>query len=228
MLLNRIPVARAMLLASCGWFAALPAHAQTTDEDMCRSGLFPSQSEFHLATVTANAPRLYFSGDMDGCPQQGDSCRAKAYVVAGDRLLLGKTHGEWSCAWYQGKTHETVGWVRNRDLRLDAETDEAPVDWSGKWKQYNYPGYVSIARKGEVWYVLGEMRWSSEYASHFGEMSGELKIRGRHAHFGGTPGPQVYDCIADLTRIGDFLIVHDNSECGGANVRFDGVYTRSR
>jgi hypothetical protein len=36
------------------------------------------------------------------------------------------------------------------------------------------------------------------------------------------------ECGADLVRIGDFLIVHDNMRCGGLNVRFDGVYTRTR
>lgn len=206
---------------------ALPAWAQTTDEDMCLNGLFPAQAEFHLATVAADVTKLYFHDDMDGCPQKGDACRTKAYVVGGDRLLLGKTHGAWTCAWYEGKKHETVGWVRNENLARQAAS-VPPDDWAGKWKVYNYPGYVSIARKDGSWYVLGEMTWGAGMSTHFGELAGELKVEGAHAHLGGTPGPEAYDCIADLTRVGDFLVVHDNSQCGGVNVRFDGVYTRAR
>lgn len=205
-----------------------PAQAQNTDEDMCRNGLFPSQQEFHLATVAGSAPRLYFFNDWDGCPQKGASCQTRAYVVPGDRLLLGKTHGDWTCAWYAGKREETVGWVRTRDLAPQTDAQAEAPDFSGKWKQYDYPGYISIARRNGSWYVLGEMRWSSPYTTHFGELSGELKVQGRHAHLGGTPGPQADDCVADLTRIGDFLVVHDNQRCGALNVRFDGVYTRSR
>ncbi|MGZ5183077.1 MAG: hypothetical protein ACXWC2_21575 [Ramlibacter sp.] len=205
---------------------ARPAQAQITDEDMCRNGLFPSQDGFRVATVGGKA-RLYFFDDWDGCPQKGASCQQKAYVVAGDRLLLGKTHGEWTCAWYEGRKHETVGWVRNGDLRIDADAPEQ-ADWAGKWKQYDAPGYISIVRKQDAWYVLGEARWSSDVTTHFGEMSGALQVRGRHAHLGGAPGPQNDGCIADLTRVGEFLVVHDNGQCGGVNVRFDGVYTRAR
>jgi hypothetical protein len=227
MFTNRTRSFRTALLAPCVLFFALPAHAQTTDEDMCRNGLFPSQSEFHLATVAASATRLYFFDDWNGCPQKGASCQTKAYVVPGDHLLLGKTHGDWSCAWYEGKTHETVGWVRNRDLVMQANGEAAQTDFSGKWKQYNYPGYVSVTRKGDVWYVLGQAYWSSDVATHFGELEGELKTRGSRAHVGATMG-DADNCGADLTRIGDFLIVYDNARCGGVNVRFNGVYTRAR
>jgi hypothetical protein len=36
------------------------------------------------------------------------------------------------------------------------------------------------------------------------------------------------DCRVALKLVGDFLIVSDNSQCGGANVRFNGVYRRGR
>jgi hypothetical protein len=33
-------------------------------------------------------------------------------------------------------------------------------------------------------------------------------------------------CRATLRLVGDYLVVSDNSDCGGMNVRFDGVYRR--
>jgi hypothetical protein len=35
-----------------------------------------------------------------------------------------------------------------------------------------------------------------------------------------------YDCAADFTLLGKYLVVTDNSNYGGVNVRFDGVYTK--
>ncbi len=34
-------------------------------------------------------------------------------------------------------------------------------------------------------------------------------------------------CTVHAQLLGDVLVVSDNSECGGMNVRFDGVYRRT-
>jgi len=203
------------------------AHAEMSDEDMCRNGLFPSQQEFHLATVATTAPRLYFFDDWNGCPQKGASCQKKGYVLPGDHLLLGKTRGEWTCAWYQGQAHETVGWVRSRDLAIQPDTEPQAADWDGKWTIYRNRGGIGISRKGSAWYVSGNAYWGSGDGTNLGYLAGELKVRGRRAHVGGAMRDDAEDCGADLVRIGEFLIVHDNERCGGLNVRFDGVYTRA-
>ena len=214
---------------AAAWLPLSPAQAQVTDEDMCRNGLFPSQQDFRLATVGGTAPRLYFFNDWNGCPQKGASCQTKAYVVPGDRLLLGKTHGEWTCAWYQGKSHETVGWVPNRDLVVQAGAAVQAADWLGKWKEvYKGPGHLRVSRSGSAWHVDGETRWIGQNTENFGGISGELKVSGRHAHVDPAAGKEAFDCGADMVRIGEFLIVHDNGQCGGMNVRFDGLYTRAQ
>jgi hypothetical protein len=216
------------LVLAAGLLAAGGARAQDSDEDMCRNGLFPSQREFALATVAGTAPRLYFFNDWDGCPQKGASCQTKAYVLPGDRLLLGKTHGEWTCAWYQGKSRETVGWVRKRDLAAQAETAVQTGDWLGKWREvYKGPGRIGIARAGDTLQVNGKTRWIGQNTENFGGISGTLGISGRHGHVGPAGGKETYACSADMVRIGDFLIVHDNGGCGGLNVRFDGLYVRT-
>jgi hypothetical protein len=218
-----------ILAALAAWMPLASAQAQTTDEDMCRNGLFPSQQEFHLATVTGTAPRLYFFNDWDGCPQKGASCQTKAYVVPGDRLLLGKTHGEWTCAWYQGKSRETVGWVRKRDLSMQGEPAVQTTNWLGTWKEvYKGPGKIVISRVGDTLQVGGDTRWIGQNTENFGGISGKLVISGRHGHVGAASGKETYECGADMVRIGDFLIVHDNGQCGGLNVRFDGLYVRAR
>ena len=128
------------------------AKAVTTDEDMCRNGLFPSLlKDSRLAVVAGDAKsRLYFFEDMDGCPSRGAECQSKSYVVPGDELIVGKQRGDWSCVWYAGKSHETVGWVRSRQLQYEAVN--AQPNWQGKSKQYAYPGYISIVNKKGHYY----------------------------------------------------------------------------
>ncbi len=220
--------AGALVLAT-GLLAAGCARAQDSDEDMCRNGLFPSQQAFHLAAVGGTAPKLYFFNDRDGCPQKGAACRTKAYVVPGDRLLLGKTHGEWTCAWYQGTSRETVGWVRNTDLLEQPDTAVQTGDWLGKWKEvYKGPGRIAISRMGDTLQVNGDTRWIGQNTENVGGIAGKLTVSGAHGHVGPAGGQDTYECSADMVRIGEFLIVHDNGGCGGLNVRFDGLYVRVR
>lgn len=218
----------AAIIAAAGLLASIGAKAQNAQDDGCQNYEFPEQQEFHVATVGGNVPKLYFFKDGNGCPQNSASCQTKAYVVPGDRLLLGKPNGEWTCAWYPGKSRETVGWVRNHGLAVQAASEPAPADWAGTWKVYKEPGHIIISRKGSAWVVAGEAYWGSGASTNDGQLEGELKIQGRRAHVGSTMREDADDCGADLVRIGDFLIVHDNMRCGGLNVRFNGVYTRAR
>ena len=38
---------------------------------------------------------------------------------------------------------------------------------------------------------------------------------------------ETYECAATFVLVGAFMIVHDNDQCGGMNVRFDGVYQKA-
>ena len=39
-------------------------------------------------------------------------------------------------------------------------------------------------------------------------------------------GNEKYDCRVRLRRVGNYLLVSDNLNCGGANVTFNGVYSK--
>lgn len=112
------------------------------------------------------------------------------------------------------------------------ELGEQP-EWRGKWKQYTYPGYISIARKAENYCVLGNTKWvgaqlaDGSRVEHVGDLGGRLRVEKDHAYLGSmeTGSNANYDCAAEFVRVGRFLIVHDNAQSGGVNVRFDGVYS---
>jgi hypothetical protein len=219
-----------LLLAACGARQAASAQdAGGNPANWCRNGLFAADAgarEFRLARATAErGGRVYFYGDDEGCPAQTAKCRLKAYVVPGDELIVSRAFGDFTCAWYQpARGHETVGWIPSSQLTA-AETDAnpPPARWLGEWVFYD--NSLTVRRgKGAALSVSGEAFWHGADPSnvHTGEVAGESVPAGDTLKIKDDP------CELTLRLVGDYLVAADNGECGGANVRFDGVYRRKK
>jgi hypothetical protein len=215
-------------------FAVTTAIADASDIQpySCRNGFFPSeQASLRLATVSDKGKKLYFYDDGVNCPDNEKLCKTKMYAVAGDELIVNKVFGDWACAWYNGKNSETVGWVKNRSLLYSPDTKpQSMSQWVGKWQMYQDGNEIVIRSKEEKLSVEGKAVWlgmmldDGNRVVHLGNLDGEMVPEGIHAKL--TEGTDEYSCVADFTLLGKYLIVTDNSKCGGMNVRFDGVYTK--
>lgn len=203
--------------------------AQVSDADFCRNGLFPSEQE-HLSLGVIqgrDGEKVHFFGDMDGCPAHKETCVRPAYLVPGDRVVIGKSNAEWSCVWYQGRKHESVSWVPKKNVALLPPSPMDPIgDWVGVWADGPNRIRISpIGKQGEL-AMLSTLRWdggmlpNGEPIAHYGGMSGVLRIDGPHA------GAAQSECRVRLARIGDYLAADDNGTCGGLNVRHTGMYLR--
>ena len=157
----------------------------------------------------------------------------KAYVLAGDELLVNKVRGAWACVWFNGKKHETVGWVDA--TRLEILPKDEPVDlqrWTGKWVFSKDAGVINMSKSKDQLHVKGAARWyggktqDGEAIVHFGAIEGALAPQGGKAHLAMGDGPDA--CQADFTLLGSYLVVADNSNCGGMNVKFNGVYLKQK
>lgn len=215
-----------LLLALC-----VPAHALAQDAasgnppNFCRNGAFPSDStEFREARVVgAKGSRAYFHGDEEGCP--GPKCRTKAYLIPGDEVIVSRSFGDWLCAWYQpSKGSETVGWIPSHQLSV-AETLKSPPPsaWLGEWEFHRQTLNISRDAKTGMLRVEGEAFWKGLGDNiHTGVVNGNAR-----------PAGDVLVVEEDICRVtlrlaGTSLVVTDNSECGGMNVRFDGVYRKKQ
>lgn len=219
-----------ILLAS---LAPLPAFAlEMADDGSCRNGAFPGeQSDFALAKVTGTA-RLYLLGDMDGCPAKGDAaCRQRSYVVGGDTLITGRTHGGYRCGFYPNKVGGSAGWVEVQRLQpVPLHASPSLRDWSGHWRNGD-DTLVMQVRDGQL-AVTGEAFWPSAqptpqrpYGPNLGQIDAVARPVGATVHFTDSDDA---GCKLQAQWLGDYLVVSDNSECGGMNVRFNGVYRRDR
>jgi hypothetical protein len=203
------------------------SNAQAIEPLSCRNGFFPkTQNALQLATVNiANGEKLHFYNDDEGCPKS-PQCKNKAYLVAQDTVIINAVTEGWACAWFQGKKRETVGWLNVEKLQF--QTANTDVQWTGKWKSYD--NTIEIKNSNGKIQVVGAAFWTGaivagEPVIHTGNINGELVTTGNHATV--SEGDDEFSCHAEFTLLGHYLIVADNNNCGGANVSFNGFYTKA-
>ena len=79
----------------------------------CRGGRWTMpDTEFKLANIKGKKnEKAYFYSDDKDCPE-GANCRKKAYVIAGDEVIVQRNYGNFACSWFQAEK-------RIRNSRLD-------------------------------------------------------------------------------------------------------------
>lgn len=205
---------------------ALPALALDQDDrHWCRNGLFPSEPHITAMRVIG-APRVYLredGGSAAGCPAL-DSCRA-GYVLPGQEVLAGQTMGSYVCAYFPKSS--SAGWVRTSELAPDNPLPTPTLhDWTGHWAVgEDEDKAIDIIIVAGSLAVEGEAYWPSRreverYPQHSGSFSASARPSENQLELTDAI------CKISLRLVGRNLVAADNSSCGGANVRFDDVYSR--
>ena len=221
------------LLAAAGLL--LTSLASQADPFSCRNGHFPaSEGGFSQAQVApGEAGRSHFFDDGEGCPQ-AEGCRRKSYLVEGDQVLVAQRDGAWSCVWYfgakrDGSRRDFVGWMASADLRPLPRRQPDPEDWLGDWHaddnrlQISQGNEDALEVSGDaVWY--GGINSYGDQVVHVGSLGGAGVPQGERLEI--REGEDEYSCHVRLHLVGTALVVADNGNCGGLNVRFNGVYRR--
>jgi len=218
------------LLSAVFVLSVLGVSAQDLDgnpENWCRNGHFPLESNFKTATVIGKRnAKVYFLNDFEDCPRAGNrNCITKSYVVPGDRLIVTRKYGEWICAWYELlKGDETVGWIRAESLVVkEPENAPAPAEWIGRWTDTDSFLKIKKDKRRAFLNVNGEAIWRGLGDNiHYGGITARAKPAGNELIL------LEEDCRVRLTLAGDLLIASDNFQCGGANVRFVGIYQKEK
>jgi hypothetical protein len=218
------------LAALCLPVLCLGAAPPEDFDPMCRDGLFTSTPPFALARINRTAERAAFHDDSDGCPWEGRDCATKAYVVPGDTVIISRARNGFACAFYASKGGGTAGWLPTRQIILTPiDTRTRPERWAGSWSSEGNPRLTFTERFGRLT-VTGKAWWPGPPgthdwpSTHEGEIAGPVAIRGHT----GSYGEDENLCEVRFTLLGDYLLAHDNGNCGGANVSFSSVYRRAK
>jgi hypothetical protein len=126
-----------VLLAIVAFASLADAQIEGNPANWCREGFFTRDSDkFTIATVKGgrNVKAYFFNDDKDNCPVSAN-CQRKAYVVGGDAVVVNRSSGEYSCAWYTPRSgRPTIGWIRLSELRF---VQPCPIPatrhWLGEW-----------------------------------------------------------------------------------------------
>ena len=212
--------------------ALLPVTAMASgsaDDGSCRNGAFPSEQSGYALAKVVGASRLYLLSDTEGCPARGEpACRQRSYVVPGDTLITGRDNSGYRCAFFPNKGGGSAGWVASTRLQPQPLPPPTLQAWAGDWRDGD--DQLVIGVRGGQLHVEGDAYWPSANPTPevrpYGPNMGQVEALA--APTGNTVAFQDATCTLRAHLLGDYLIVADNSECGGMNVRFNGVYRRTR
>lgn len=203
---------------------ATPAFAATTSEGRCREGEFTTQNpNFGLAVVNRKV-RAHVLADEDGCPNAERRCLAGYHLNPGKRVVTGRSTGKYVCAYFPradgGGSAGWLIWSSLRPLRVDVAPPAS--SWIGRWSDGGNPTLRITGQRGLLG-ITGDAFWPQRdpvegRPVNSGNIEGKLTLRGNQAQY------KEDECKIDFTLLGDLLVAGDNERCGGANVRFNGVY----
>lgn len=232
----------AVLLALAGAASPLGVHAEDRD---CRG--FGSLSEAPppvLAEIGSGEGRVSFyrdGSDLKGCPAMTAACRAKAFVVPGDRVIQARTERGFACVDYIGrKGADRAGWLAADRVIPTVVAPVAIGDWLGDWSREEASITIKAGKATGTLSVHGDATYGSldpdrvkRGAVNVGEIDGVRAPDGPALSFAvgdkatlPVDKAEEGDCKVWLRRLGPYLLADDNLLCGGMNVSFRGVYTR--
>ena len=222
--------------------AATSAAAYDAEDPANCNGAGTDESvTIHVSRVAA-APRVNFVKSpydddfkAETCPADTDACRKKSYLVTGDLVLVGQTRGPFTCVTYQStidrKPIFTSGWLPSAAL-TPVSPSPAPrmEDWIGSWDQH-YAGIEIKRGPGGRLKIEGEAAVKGAQDVHTGVIDAQTMPAKDNIAFyddGKLPFETQDDsaCRVRMQRIGPWLVVVDNGQCGGVGVTFTGFYHR--
>jgi len=173
------------------------------------------------ASVAASQPK-----PSTTCAFDGFSANPQLMELAGDPVVVYHADGAWTCGYLTQKKGAGPGWFPSKNLRTVPFDPTPPLTaWVGTWANGDDRIHIALSKTPGKLNLAGEGIWRGRGdVVHSGEFAGEASPQGNHLHF---VEEGAESCIIDLTLIGRYLVANDNDRCGGANVRFWGVWKRS-
>jgi hypothetical protein len=182
----------------------------------CRTETFQAQNT--AIVIGSQNERVYFFSDKDNCPKLNDiNCQNKSYLIAGDELITSQTYNEFTC----GKYKNTIGWLASAKLKINELDHNPPIEkWVGNWVQWGgdfdlLGGSIEIHKTANNQLIA---KGIMNYRQNTGEFEGTANPKGNELVI--SEGNDKNSCKVSMLLLGNFLLVDDNSNCGGLNVTF--------
>ncbi|MFO0614615.1 MAG: hypothetical protein U0414_18665 [Polyangiaceae bacterium] len=187
-----------------------PLDPEPSDDSFCR--WFVPAPTVERARVRVTTPLF---ADDEGCPDVTPRCERGA-LRAADEVAIVDRLGPFACV----TRGDVDGWVATTALEPLAARPSRP--WVGSWSAGNDRITIAMAAGGD-YRVHGEAEWHGSGDNvHVGQFDGRGAPDRR-----GTMRVAESPCEVRLQLVGSILLVEDNADCGGVNVRFLGAFVAS-
>jgi hypothetical protein len=203
--------------AAAIWIATVSvAVAQQPPKTPCNFDGFDTNSG--LAEIKAATTAYY------GCGA-GANCLPMS-LRPGDPIVVNRAEGHWTCGYLTARKGSAQGWVASGDIRpVLFDPKPSITAWAGVWVQGENRIEIQISKTPGKLDLEGEASWHGIGGNvHSGEISGEATPIGNLLHY--SEGED-NACAIDLALFGKYILANDNNRCGGANVRFWGIWKRA-
>ncbi len=225
----RIVAVATLLAAAPPYFSAAFADEQPKVQQECLS--YDSEYENGpLFTVKpgTGSTRVYLYKQTRRCPNdQPCASRQKAYLVSNDVVFAGPPNQGFRCAYYGSASGKIVaGFIPIEDLQALAEDDGLSIDFVvGTWKYESDSIEIKTAAgrvsgDGQAYYQTSETVNEGSFSAQAPLVAGQKELTFKE-------GDDESSCVVKLHRRGPYLVASDNGNCGGLNVRFNGIYTKA-
>ena len=176
----------------------------------------------------AGQQRVYLYKEARRCPgDQPCVSRQKAYLVDGNIVFAGPPSQSFRCAYYGTPKGKIIaGFIPDDNLTPEKEATELSADFLvGTWRFEDDSIEIKAAGEGKV-----EADGNAVYQTSTTENDGAFSATAAVPASGDVvfkDGEGDAACEVKLHRRGPYLVASDNSQCGGMNVRFNGIYTKA-
>jgi hypothetical protein len=232
------------LLLLAAMLMAVPAWAYDANDPKNCNGVEWSDKHAQIVAEVIAKPRVNFIKspyDDDftaaACPNSSEACRLKSYLVTGDLVLAGRTQDDFTCVAYQSPAAKkqiwSKGWLPASALQtVPPMPHPKTADWLGIWKHPGGDIEITRGKAGKL-HVAGEMVMPTARDVHTGIIEADVAPGEDTIAFaddGSVPFEKTDEgeCRVRMQRVGPWLMVEDNSGCGGAAVTFTGLYRRPK
>jgi hypothetical protein len=174
----------------------------------------------------AGQARVYLYNRTRRCPNdQPCASRQKAYLVANDVVFAGPPNQGFRCAYYGSASGKIVaGFMPVENLRALVEDNALSIDFVvGTWKYESDSIVIKAAAPGRI---SGDGQAYYQTVNE-GSFSAQAPIAAGQKELVFREGDDEASCVVKLHRRGPYLIASDNGNCGGLNVSFNGIYTKT-
>jgi hypothetical protein len=252
--MSRLAGPAILLLATtvlAGLANAARAQDATAADCVPLSDLIFQSAEPALRQIGPGTERVHFAKDgsaKGGCPNAEVICADRAFLLPGDAVVVTRTKDAYACAIFTSpppKTASSSGW-----LPIEALADPSAAglatesEWLGDWRYGSEQRIRITSAPDDRVTIAGEATFGAhdpDRVKRGAVNTGVFTVTvataaGQAAFLVGNDGkPLAYDaqqakdqvlCGLRSWRLGPYLIVADNLQCGGNGVTFTGVYRR--